>query len=112
MGLGCKTLLIAVALVCAAAPALASSGADASFIAVDYAWQANGVRNATTLTIAPGQTVTFSYPEGGDIHNLHFNQGRRRALACRSGRARLRGRTTAGSTRQGPIGSCARSTRR
>ena len=60
-----KALLAAAAMACAAAPALAYGGADGgrSFIAVDYAWQANGT-SATTLTIAPGQTVTFGYPTG------------------------------------------------
>jgi plastocyanin len=74
VGLRSKTLLVAAALVCATAPAWGSSGANATFVAVDYAWRANGTPGATTLTIAPGQTVTFSYPEGNDIHNLHFEQ--------------------------------------
>jgi plastocyanin len=75
VGLGCKALLVAAALVCATAPAWGDSGANATFVAVDYAWRANGVPDANTLTIAPGQTVTFTYPEGDDIHNLHFKQG-------------------------------------
>src|SRR5215217_2121195 len=68
MGLGCKALLVAALLACAAAPAF---GADATFTAVDNAWRANNT-DATTLTIAPGQTVTFSYPAGMTTHNVNF----------------------------------------
>jgi plastocyanin len=63
-------------------PALASGGAPAStaassapmtgsFTAVDYAWNAAGGGN--TVTIAPGGTVSFSYPSGGSIHNAAFD---------------------------------------
>ena len=64
MGLGCKALLVAAAMACAAAPALrtATRGRRA-FTAVDYAWQANGT-DATTLTIAPGQTRHVRLPGG------------------------------------------------
>src|SRR3954471_12014170 len=68
MGLGCKALLVAAAMACAAAPAF---GADATFTAVDYGWRASDT-DATTLTIAPGQTVTFSYPAGMSTHNVNF----------------------------------------
>jgi plastocyanin len=73
LGLKTKALLIAVAMVCAAGPALAYSDATAggSFTAVDYAWQANATA-ATTLTVAPGQTVTFGYPDGNTTHNVDF----------------------------------------
>jgi hypothetical protein len=52
---------------------LAYGGATAggSFIAVDYAWLANGTSD-TTVTIAPGQTVTFGYPSGIESHDAHF----------------------------------------
>src|SRR5215217_9195494 len=68
MGLGCKALLVAALLACAAAPAF---GADATFTAVDNAWRANNT-DATTLTIAPGQTVTFGYPAGMSTHSVDF----------------------------------------
>jgi plastocyanin len=70
---GTKALLVAAAMACAAAPALAYSGATAggSFTAIDYAWQANGT-SGTTVTITPGQTVTFGYPSGTESHDAHF----------------------------------------
>ncbi|HEY6890289.1 MAG TPA: hypothetical protein VI300_20970, partial [Solirubrobacter sp.] len=73
MRVSAKALLVAAAMACAAAPALAYSGATAggSFTAIDYAWQANGT-NATTVTITPGQTVTFGYPSGTESHDAHF----------------------------------------
>jgi plastocyanin len=42
-----------------------------AFTAVDYAWRANGT-DATALTIAPGETVTFGYPDGTSSHNVEF----------------------------------------
>jgi plastocyanin len=75
MGLGCKALLVVAALACAAAPALADGGADARFVAVDFAWRANDT-DAATLTIVPGQTVAFSYPSGNSTHDVNFT-GRR-----------------------------------
>jgi plastocyanin len=51
-------------------PALAF-GADGSFVAVDNAWRAGGGA-ANELTIAPGQTVEFSYPTGNSFHNVVF----------------------------------------
>jgi plastocyanin len=69
-----RNLRIAVlAAVAALGPALAYSKApaDGSFTAVDFAWGANGT-DATTLTIAPGATVTFGYPAGASFHNLVF----------------------------------------
>jgi plastocyanin len=71
VGLAGKALPAAAAMVCVAAPALAYRDADASFTAVDFAFRANGT-DATTLTIAPGQTVTFSYPSGTSTHNVVF----------------------------------------
>ncbi len=69
---GAKALLVAAALVCAAAPAFGYGyEADATFVAVDYAFRANDTA-ANTLTIAPGQTVTFSYPQGTETHNVYF----------------------------------------
>jgi plastocyanin len=70
LGLASKALPLAAAMVCAAAPALAYR-ADATITAVDFAFRANGT-DAKTLTIAPGQTVTFSYPVGKSTHNVVF----------------------------------------
>jgi plastocyanin len=69
-------LLIAAALACAAAPAPARTDAGGSFTAVDFAFRANGT-TATTLTIAPGETVSFSYPEGNSTHNVDFTGDRK-----------------------------------
>jgi plastocyanin len=68
-----KVVLTAAAAAAALSPALAYSDidADGSFIAVDYAWQANG-GTGNELTIAPGQTVEFSYPGGASFHNVVF----------------------------------------
>src|SRR4051812_20729782 len=63
-----RKLLLAAAAACAAiAPALAYSQVPAggTFTAVDTnVWRANGT-DATTMTIATGETVTFEYPAGG-----------------------------------------------
>jgi plastocyanin len=71
--LGTRAPLVAAAMACAAAPALAYGGATAGggFTAIDYAWQANGTA-ATTLTVAPGEAVTFGYPSGTTTHNVDF----------------------------------------
>jgi plastocyanin len=71
LGLKTKAPLVAAVMLCAAAPALAYGEASGSFTAVDYAWQANGTSGAT-VTIAPGQTVTFGYPDGMTTHNVDF----------------------------------------
>jgi plastocyanin len=71
LGLGCKALLAAAALACAAAPAFGYGSADATFVAIDYAFRANDTAT-NTVTIAPGQTVTFSYPQGTETHNVYF----------------------------------------
>ena len=64
---------MAAAIACVAGPASAYSGAAAggSFTAIDFAWQANGTSD-TTLTVTPGQTVTFAYPSGTSFHNVVF----------------------------------------
>jgi plastocyanin len=66
-----KALPIAAAMACAAAPALGYEDPGGSFTAIDYAWQANGT-DATTVTIAPAQTVSFGYPAGTTTHNVDF----------------------------------------
>jgi plastocyanin len=71
LGFKTKTLLIAAAMVCAAAPALGSGDPGGSFTAIDYAWQANGT-DGTTVTVTPGQTVSFGYPAGTTTHNVDF----------------------------------------
>jgi plastocyanin len=54
--------------------ARAAEPASASFIAVDFAWQANG-GSGNQATIAPGGTVTFAYPAGNSMHNVSFGSG-------------------------------------
>jgi plastocyanin len=58
-------------LIALVALAFGNAPAEPSFTAVDFAWQANGTE-ATTLTVAPGATVTFGYPAGASFHNLVF----------------------------------------
>jgi plastocyanin len=65
-----RDLLIAVVALVPALVAGAAS-ADGGFVAVDYAWRANGT-DATTLTVAPGATLTFGYPEGTNYHDVLF----------------------------------------
>ena len=70
--------IAAAALAGAAAvvPALAAGSAtSASFTASDFEWSANGNARSTRLTIAPGGTVTFSYPSGHSEHNADFGRG-------------------------------------
>ncbi len=55
----------------AVAEAPPSTGA---FNAVDIAWQ-NPVTGENQVVIAPGGTVTFSYPSGATIHNVVFTAG-------------------------------------
>jgi plastocyanin len=45
----------------------------ASFTATDYAWTASG--GGSTVNIATGGTVDFSYPSGHSIHNVDFGTG-------------------------------------
>jgi plastocyanin len=52
---------------------LPSSG---SFTVSDDAFTAAG--GGTTVTVAPGGTVRFSYPTGMSMHNVDFGSGRRK----------------------------------
>jgi plastocyanin len=47
---------------------------SASFTAVDFSWNVTGSAS-TQADIAPGGTVTFSYPSGGYHHNADFGAG-------------------------------------
>jgi plastocyanin len=60
----------------AVVPSIASGDppSTGSFTAVDDAWQANG-GPGNSATIAPGGTVTFSYPSGFSQHNADFGSG-------------------------------------
>jgi plastocyanin len=66
-------VLGAACVVAALAPALAygEGASSASFTAVDYGWRAND-SDAASLTIAPGEAVTFAYPSGVSFHDAHF----------------------------------------
>jgi plastocyanin len=61
----------------AAAPGLAAGSAptSATFAAYDYGWIANGKAKSTRAVIAPGGTVSFSYPAGRSEHNADFRGG-------------------------------------
>lgn len=58
------------------AAAAAFTQATPEFTAVDFAFRASGT-DATSLTIAPGQTVSFSYPTGMSTHNVDFTGDRK-----------------------------------
>lgn len=74
LGLPIVTTLAAAA---AVVPAFAAGTGPASgtFSAYDYGWTANGNAKSTRLTIAPGGTVSFSYPAGRSEHNADFGRG-------------------------------------
>jgi hypothetical protein len=80
----CLPIAEALAAAAAVVPGLAagsglaarSAPASASFTAFDFGWSANGNAKSTKVTIAPGGTVTFSYPSGGlSEHNADFRSG-------------------------------------
>src|ERR1700691_3366530 len=54
----------------AAATPLPTTG---SFTVSDFAFTATG--GGSTVTIAPGGTVSFSYPSGSNEHNVDFGSG-------------------------------------
>jgi hypothetical protein len=84
----------------------------------------NPATHEPTVTIAAGGTVTFSYPSGGNSHNIDFfdkqpasctqtagsDEGSVRR--CRRSRWARAGRERAASTRPGRTSSCATRTRR
>ena len=63
-------LIAAAATAAAAAIAPAPAHADGAFTATDFAWTAAG--GGTTVTIAPGERVSFHYPSGMSMHNAQF----------------------------------------
>ena len=68
-------LAIAAAVVIAV-PAFASGQperAPGSIVAVDFGFQ-NPADGSPLVTIQPGETVTFSYPEGSSFHNVQFTK--------------------------------------
>jgi plastocyanin len=68
-------LAIAAAVVIAV-PAFASGQperAPGSIVAVDFGFQ-NPVDGSPLVTIQPGETVTFSYPSGSNVHNVQFTK--------------------------------------
>jgi len=74
----CLPVVAALAAAAAVPPGLATGSATTSggsFTASDFEWSANGNARSTKLTIAPGGTVTFSYPSGHSEHNADFGKG-------------------------------------
>jgi plastocyanin len=73
----CLPIAAALGAAAAVVPGLAagSSPTPASFAAYDYGWSANGNAKSTSLTIAQGGTVSFSYPSGRSEHNADFGSG-------------------------------------
>ena len=63
-----------------ALPALAAGGSravDGAFVTWDNGFNEVGQPETdTTVNITPGGRVTFSYPEGGSVHNVVFEDGR------------------------------------
>jgi plastocyanin len=75
-------LLCIVALVAGTVAAFAVAGSvgaaaptTASIEAHDYGFWDAANHSATTVTIATGGTVNFSYPSGGNAHNVDFGSG-------------------------------------
>jgi plastocyanin len=65
-----RTLLaLAAALLATASLAPQAFGADKQVTAVDIAF------TPARVGILPGETVTWSYPSGGNAHNVHFEDG-------------------------------------
>ena len=65
----------ALGVLAGAIPTLAAGDSppnSASFTAIDFAWEANGAPG-TQAAIAPGGSVSFSYPSGMSSHNAHFD---------------------------------------
>src|SRR5918998_5585098 len=64
--------LVLAGLLAAAAAAIApaSAWADGAFTATDFAWTAAG--GGSSVTIAPGERVSFAYPTGMSLHNARF----------------------------------------
>ncbi len=72
LGLAALACGTAVALALSTVASVGAAAPDrASFTAVDLAWEVTG-SSATTAVIAPGGTVTFGYPSGGNAHNAEF----------------------------------------
>jgi hypothetical protein len=70
-------LFAAIAGAIAVIPGLADGGvppSSASFTASDFQWRLTD-GSGTEATIAPGGTVTFSYPAGSSTHNADFGSG-------------------------------------
>jgi plastocyanin len=57
-----------------------------SFTASDDHWQVSG-SSATSVTIAPGGTVTFSYPAGASEHDADFGAGAQPTSCTQTGGA-------------------------
>jgi plastocyanin len=52
----------------------AAAPAGASFVAVDYRWEANG-GSSNLATVEAGASVSFAYPAGNSMHNVDFGSG-------------------------------------
>ena len=93
----------------------------ASLYAYDFGFQDAPGSGNSTVTIAPGGTIEFSYPEGSSSHNVVFDQDQPAACSqtagtdagrsrrCRRTRTGPAGRAPAGSTPRAPTRSTATS---
>jgi plastocyanin len=79
---------------------LPSSG---SFTVSDDAFTAAG--GGTTVTIAPGGTVSFSYPTGMSMHNVDFGRGPQPS-SCSVGGSPQAAPVPSSPTTQGWSGNC------
>jgi plastocyanin len=85
-----------------AAPRSASPS-TASFTAVDYRWVVAG--GGTTVTVAAGGTVDFSYPTGHSMHNVDFGSGPQPS-SCETGGAMQAAPIPSAPAAPGWTGSC------
>lgn len=72
--LGVITIAAASAVGVVLGPGQGQASSAASFTASDFHWQVTGTTD-TSVTIAPGQSVTFSYPSGASMHDADFSGG-------------------------------------
>jgi plastocyanin len=68
-----RLLILVLAALAVAIPALASAKprAPGAIVAADYAFT-NPAGDGSSVTIAAGETVSFSYPAGANFHNVVF----------------------------------------
>ena len=100
-------LAIAAAVVIAV-PAFASGQperAPGSIVAVDFGFQ-NPADGSPLVTIHPGETVTFSYPDGSSFHNVQFTKEQPSSCTLTAGGSGPVPPLPASADRRGWSGTC------